>query len=1190
MMPSNGNIINTSSPAPETDAIQAHKGEEAPKEQKTKEEKQLMGGSMKKVGRPGRKRKHTMVEIVNASKDIASVPKCHSSPNTSHLGSVHNGEVERDTTQRKPERPSQDKAGPELIPRDKKTSECPELIPRDRKTSEYPELIPQDRKTSEYPELIPRGRKTCEYPELIPRDVKTSEYPELIPRDVKTSEYPELIPRDRKTSEYPELIPRDRKTCDYPEPVPRDRKTCDYPEPVPRDRKSCEYPELIPRDRNTCDYPEPVPRDRKTCDYPEPVPRDRKTCEYREPVPRDRKTCEYPELIPRDRKTCEYPELIPQDRKTCDYPELIPRDRKTCEYPELVPRDRKTCDYPELVPRDRKTCDYPELVPRDRKTCEYPLEGPRDGETAPVLENGRCTPNDGQDPQDMEEYDVLMISNPKKRGRMNLPDISEKSKEEREETGSDSPKSEGCGDQLRGGLGSLRQRPMQRLPFQAGDPYYVSKRKRDEWLSRWKREAEKKQQLVAVINAMEESLSMDPQKEEETSPPASQQLTDPASPIVATTPEPVVADTVDKNASKPADDEAEYEDGRGFGIGELVWGKLRGFSWWPGRIVSWWMTGRSRAAEGTRWVMWFGDGKFSVVCVEKLTALSSFANTFHQATYSKQPMYRKAIYEVLQVASTRAGKVFPTCPENDESDTSKAVEIQNKQMIEWALGGFQPSGPEGLEPPEEERNPYKEVYTEMWVEPEAAAYAPPPPTKKPRKSTEKPKVKEIIDERTRERLVFEVREKCRNIEDICISCGSLNATLEHPLFIGGMCQNCKNCFLECAYQYDDDGYQSYCTICCGGREVLMCGNNNCCRCFCVECVDLLVGPGAAQLAIKEDPWNCYMCGHKGIYGLLRRRDDWPPRLQLFFANNHDQEFDPPKLYPPVIADKRKPIRVLSLFDGIATGLLVLKDLGIQIDRYIASEVCEDSITVGMVRHQGKIMYVGDVRNVTHKHIQQWGPFDLVIGGSPCNDLSIVNPARKGLFEGTGRLFFEFYRLLHEARPKNGDERPFFWLFENVVAMGVSDKRDISRFLESNPVMIDAREVSAAHRARYFWGNLPGMNRLVSAWPLVSTMNDRLELQDCLEHGRIAKFSKVRTITTRSNSIKQGKDQHFPVFMNEKEDILWCTEMERVFGFPVHYTDVSNMSRLARQRLLGRSWSVPVIRHLFAPLKEYFACV
>uniref|UniRef100_A0A672I5L0 DNA (cytosine-5-)-methyltransferase n=1 Tax=Salarias fasciatus TaxID=181472 RepID=A0A672I5L0_SALFA len=669
-----------------------------------------------------------------------------------------------------------------------------------------------------------------------------------------------------------------------------------------------------------------------------------------------------------------------------------------------------------------------------------------------------------------------------------------------------------------------------------------------------------------------------------------QQPTDPASPTVATTPEPVAIGGGDKASPKSADTEPEYEDGRGFGIGELVWGKLRGFSWWPGRIVSWWMTGRSRAAEGTRWVMWFGDGKFSVVCVEKLMPLSSFNNAFHQPTYNKQPMYKKAIYEVLQMASSRAGKAFIACPDSDETETSKSVEMLNKQMIDWAMTGFQPTGPKGLEPPEEERNPYKEVYPEMWVEPEAAAYTP-PPAKKPRKSTaEKPKVKDIIDERTRERLVHEVRQKCRSLEDICISCGSLNVSLEHPLFAGGMCQSCKNCFLECAYQYDDDGYQSYCTICCGGREVLMCGNNNCCRCFCVECVDLLVGQGAAHAAIKEDPWNCYMCGQKNAFGLLERRSDWPSRLQHFFANNHDQDFESPKLYPPVMVEKRKPIRVLSLFDGIATGLLVLKELGIQVDRYVASEVCEDSITVGIVRHQGRIMYVGDVRNVTRKHIQEWGPFDLIIGGSPCNDLSIVNPARKGLYEGTGRLFFEFYRLLHEARPKDGEDRPFFWLFENVVAMGVSDKRDISRFLECNPVMIDAKEVSAAHRARYFWGNLPGMNRLVCEWPLTATCTDRLDLQDCLEHGRTAKFGKVRTITTRSNSIKQGKDQHFPVFMNEKEDILWCTEMERVFGFPVHYTDVSNMSRLARQRLLGRSWSVPVIRHLFAPLKDYFACV
>ncbi|XP_062292709.1 DNA (cytosine-5)-methyltransferase 3A-like isoform X5 [Scomber scombrus] len=698
--------------------------------------------------------------------------------------------------------------------------------------------------------------------------------------------------------------------------------------------------------------------------------------------------------------------------------------------------------------------------------------------------------------------------------------------------------------------------------------------------------AERRAYREAEMSMMDDLSEADFQKEEEPAspappppppPPPSQQQTDPASPTVAVTPEPVA------RGDQATPKEMEYQDGRGFVIGTLVFGKLRGFSWWPGRIVSWWMSGRSRAADGTRWVMWFGDGKFSVVCVEKLMPLSSFSSAFHQPTYNKQSMYRKAIFEALQVASVRAGRPTPSC---DTSDDAEGVEPQTREMIEWAMTGFLPKGPQSLDPREgahtEEQN-YKEMYPEMWTEPEAA-YTP-PPAKKPRKNTaEKAKIREVIDEGTRERLIQEIKKKTRNIEDICISCGSLNVSLEHPLFVGAMCQGCKNSFLECAYQYDDDGYQSYCTICCGGREVLMCGNNNCCRCFCVECVDLMVGTGSATAAIKEDPWNCYMCGPRNIHGLLRRRDDWPCRLQHFFANNHEQEFEPAKLYAPVAAEKRQPIRVLSLFDGIATGLLVLKDLGIQVDKYVASEVCEDSITVGMVRHQGRIMYVGDIRNVTHKHIEEWGPFDLVIGGSPCNDLSIVNPARKGLYEGTGRLFFEFYRLLHEARPKPGDGRPFFWLFENVVAMGVSDKRDISRFLECNPVMIDAKEVSAAHRARYFWGNLPGMSR-----PLAPMTNDKLDLQECLEHGRTAKFEKLRTITTRSNSVKQGKDEHFPVYMDNKEDILWCTEMERVFGFPVHYTDVSNMSRLARQRLLGRSWSVPVIRHLFAPLKEYFAC-
>uniref|UniRef100_A0A4W5PYY5 DNA (cytosine-5-)-methyltransferase n=1 Tax=Hucho hucho TaxID=62062 RepID=A0A4W5PYY5_9TELE len=504
----------------------------------------------------------------------------------------------------------------------------------------------------------------------------------------------------------------------------------------------------------------------------------------------------------------------------------------------------------------------------------------------------------------------------------------------------------------------------------------------------------------------------------------------------------------------------------GFDIGELVWGKIKGFSWWPGIVVTWRATGKRQATHGMRWLQWFGDGKFSEVSIE-------------------------------EVGSTTLRHCF---------GCEKCFRL-NSSSISYLFRA-----------------------------------------------------------------------------DFCLSCGKTRVATFHPLFEGGLCQACKDVYLEISYMYDDDGYQSYCTVCCGGREVLLCGNANCCRCFCVDCLDILVGAGASNSARNLDPWRCFMCQPLQTYGVLKRRHDWSMKLQEFFVNDNGQEFESPKIYRAVPAEQRRPIRVLSLFDGIATGYLVLRDLGFKVDHYIASEVCEDSISVGVVRHEGRIQYVHDVRNISRKNIEEWGPFDLVIGGSPCNDLSIVNPARKGLYEGTGRLFFEFYRLLSEAKPKEAEDRPFFWMFENVVAMGVNDKRDISRFLECNPVMIDAIEVSAAHRARYFWGNLPGMNR-----PRCASGMDKLELQDCLDHGRVAKFGKVRTITTRSNSIKQGKDQHFPVMMNGKEDILWCTELERIFGFPVHYTDVSNMGRGARQKLLGRSWSVPVIRHLFAPLKDYFAC-
>ncbi|NXP18193.1 DNM3B methyltransferase, partial [Scytalopus superciliaris] len=581
----------------------------------------------------------------------------------------------------------------------------------------------------------------------------------------------------------------------------------------------------------------------------------------------------------------------------------------------------------------------------------------------------------------------------------------------------------------------------------------------------------------------------------------------------------------------------EYQDGKEFGIGELVWGKIKGFSWWPAIVVSHKATAKRQAVSGMRWVQWFGDGKFSEVSADKLVGLMAFRQHFNSSTFNKLVSYRRAIYHALEVARSRSGKTFTTGPRD-------SLEEQLKPMIDWAITGFKPLGLKGLRPPKSSENGVLRNGTE-----EVLSLEQYPPAKRLKSyPCNNGKEQRVEEDQTREQMVSEVTNNSGKLEDSCLSCGRRNPATFHPLFKGGLCQTCRDRFLEFFYMYDEDGYQSYCAVCCGGKELLLCSNSSCCRCFCVECLDVLVGRGTSAKAREQEPWNCYMCQPQQNYGMLQRRQDWNTRLLDFFTSDKGQEYAAPKIYPTVPPAKRRPIRVLSLFDGISTGYMVLKDLGIQVEKYIASEIGDDPIAAGRVRPEGNITYVHDVRNITKRNIEEWGPFDLVIGGTPCDDLSLVNPTRKALFgqpdpppwphtanvsagpnlllhffptEGSGRLFFEFYHLLNYARPKEGEERPFFWMFENVVAMRVNDKRDISRFLECNPVMINAIKISAAHRARYFWGNLPGM--------------------------------------------------------------------DRIFGFPLPYTDVSNINRGAHQKLLEKSWSVPVIRHLFSPLKDYFAC-
>ncbi|XP_057297529.1 uncharacterized protein LOC130628583 [Hydractinia symbiolongicarpus] len=609
-------------------------------------------------------------------------------------------------------------------------------------------------------------------------------------------------------------------------------------------------------------------------------------------------------------------------------------------------------------------------------------------------------------------------------------------------------------------------------------------------------------------------------------------------------------------------------------VGDLVLGKLKGFDWWFGKVITFRKAKESPPSEGCSWVYWYGDHKKSEMLTDRLESLSLFPLRF--APKKMKGLYRKAVEEMLTEAAFRCSK------DDLPLDDDKRLQC----LVDWALTGFKPMGVNALYSVVEDTEGSHSLEQKSNIE-----------SSRELESGEGALLKDRVGQILQSPILSDgikalfdrVHKGNYDIENLCLGCGDTKVITQHPLFEGGLCKECKDSFIEHAYLYDDDGSQMYCTICSDGEQVILCDKVGCCRSYCPVCIDMLCGAGYAEKLSKEDSWECFMCSGKPMR-ILRRRDDWQKKLKdLFQDEMGSEDYGTMTFYDPIPIEERKAIRVLALFDGIGTGFHVLKELDFDVELYIASEIDENAKTVTLVHYGDKIRHVGDVCKIREEDIKEWGPFDLVIGGSPCNDLSIANPLRKGIYDGTGRLFFEFYRILQYAKPHPIESRPFFWLFENVVGMQHVDREVINRFLKCHPVVVSAKDVSAQHRTRFFWGNLPGMNRSLRPIP-----TDKVLLQDCLEPGcgRVAKVDKVRCITTMRHSLRQTKKSILPVKLtrsvnDEIEDGLWLTEIERIFGFPDHYTDVCNMGQRQRQKLLGKAWSVPVIRHLFTPLKDYF---
>jgi site-specific DNA-cytosine methylase len=184
----------------------------------------------------------------------------------------------------------------------------------------------------------------------------------------------------------------------------------------------------------------------------------------------------------------------------------------------------------------------------------------------------------------------------------------------------------------------------------------------------------------------------------------------------------------------------------------------------------------------------------------------------------------------------------------------------------------------------------------------------------------------------------------------------------------------------------------------------------------------------------------------------------------------------------------RPIRVWSLFDGMACCHIALKELGIPIESYISSEVDKAAIATE-IRNFPDMVQVGDVTKIDVADlVAKYGVPDLLTAGSPCQSFSFSGKM-KGMstatgeeiytldrylelkkegfqFEGQSYLFWEFMRILTELREYN----PNILYFLENVKMLEKWERCLSHAVGIRGVHINSALVSAQSRQRIYWSN------------------------------------------------------------------------------------------------------------------------
>jgi site-specific DNA-cytosine methylase len=270
-----------------------------------------------------------------------------------------------------------------------------------------------------------------------------------------------------------------------------------------------------------------------------------------------------------------------------------------------------------------------------------------------------------------------------------------------------------------------------------------------------------------------------------------------------------------------------------------------------------------------------------------------------------------------------------------------------------------------------------------------------------------------------------------------------------------------------------------------------------------------------------------------------------------------------------------------------TGRQALENVGIKVDKYYSSEIKPYAIELTQY-HFPDTIQVGDVTKWREWDID-WKNIDLVLSGSPCQDLSAAGK-RAGINGSRSSLFFVFVEILEHIKLLN---RKVLFLQENVGSAAKIDVGIMSRALGVYPVRMNSSLVTAQLRDRYYWSNIRTKETMFDVVTDIPQPKDKgIIFKDIITSGEV-EINKHTCLNTKSGeesknqeSLKHRNDTTGMITLikeNEKVRTVNKIEMCRLQGFPDNYCDILSTKKAGS--LLGDGWTLPIIEHIFKFIKQ-----